>query len=607
MAAAPRSSGVYIMKDAQERVIYVGKANDLKNRLGSYLAGRDTRPMLPFLLAKVSDIEFITTVTAKEALILENNLIKKHRPRYNVFLRDDKTYYLLMLDPADKFPRLHLVRKRSNSSALYFGPYPSGLAAKETLRFVQKVFLLRSCRNREFQLRTRPCLEYQIKRCLAPCGGLIKEEEYRKLTDSAVSFLKGRKRELISELKRQMREASEDLNYEEAALLRNRVTALENILERQNVEGAGAGDKDVFGISGDNDVYQLCILFVRGGKLLGRKSFLPVRTKADMTEFISAALKQYYLTACLPEEIMIPGKLPDAGDIAEWLSDSQKKKVSIAFPRRGAKKALLDMACANARELLAAARKKETMKEELLEILRDRLSLSTLPRRIEGYDISNISGKNAVGAMAVFANGEPDKLGYRLFRLRADDRPDDYAMMRQLLARRFAGVEPKPDLIVIDGGKGQLNVALTVLKDLQIKADVVGLAKEKRPVIAGKSSRRLKVKKHEDRVYLPGRKDPVYLSSLPEALSALQWLRDEAHRIALSYHRRLREKIDLRSALDVIPSVGGRRKKALLRHFGSLQQVRNASINELASVPGIGRELAEKIYSGLRGEGAERK
>ena len=602
MTSAPRSPGVYIMLDAPGKVIYVGKASDLKSRIGSYFTGKDTRPMAPFLMARVNDIEFITTATEKEALILENNLIKKHRPRYNVILRDDKTYYHLSLDPAERYPRLQLVRKRLNNTALYFGPYPSGLAAKETLRFVQQVFPLRTCRNRDFQLRPRPCLEYQIGRCLAPCKGLIDEAAYRKLAESVVSFLQGRRRELISDLKNQMEEAAQDLNYEEAARLRDRIGALELALEKQNVDWGGAQDQDVLGIHVDQDTNQLCILFVRGGKLLGSKSFTPLKTKADKGEIISSALQQYYDGSNLPEEIILPCHLPDENVIAEWLADKKQKKVLITVPRRGAKKALLDMACANARELLTSDQKKEEQKTASLQILQDKLSLSQLPRRIECYDISNISGKNAVGSMVVFQDSEPDKSSYRRFRIKAIDEPDDYGMMREVLTRRFTGSDPLPDLVVVDGGKGQLNVALSVLSELKIKLDVIGLAKEERAYLAAKNKLRGKAVKSEDRVYLPRRKDAVFLSSRPAALSLLQRVRDEAHRFAVSYHHKLKQKNDFHSILDTIPDIGKERKKILLKHFGSARQVQNASLEDLQKVPGIGKELAEKIYSHLRNE-----
>jgi len=599
MTSAPRCPGVYMMQDASGKVIYVGKANDLKNRISSYLTGRDTRPMAPFLMARASDIAFITTATEKEALILENNLIKKHRPRYNVILRDDKTYYHLSLDPAETFPRLRLVRKRQNDAALYFGPYPSGLAAKETLRFIQRIFPLRTCRDRDFQLRARPCLEYQIGRCLAPCKNRIDEAAYRTLVENAVSFLRGRRRELISDLKKQMEQAAQELNFEEAARLRNRIGALSHALEQQHVDGGSETDKDVLGVFSDSETHRICILFVRAGKLTGSKSFTPVKTKADREEILSSALRQHYDEAGLPEEILLPYSLPDEAVLLEWLAEKQQKRVRITVPRRGAKKALVDLACANARELQASDRRKEEQKEAALLFLQEKLMLAALPRRIECFDISNLGGKSAVGSMVVFQDGEPDKSGYRRFRVRGPDEPDDYGMMREVLTRRFQGPDPAPDLLVVDGGKGQLNVALAVLSDLKIKLDVIGLAKEERSFLAAKRRLQGKPAKSEDRVYLPRRKDAIYLSSSPAALALLQRLRDEAHRFAVSYHRKVKTKNDLSSVLDAIPDIGPSRRTLLLKYFGSAQQVRKASLEDLQKVPGIGRELAEKIYSAL--------
>ncbi|MBP9650633.1 MAG: excinuclease ABC subunit UvrC [Syntrophaceae bacterium] len=599
MTSAPRCPGVYMMQDASGKVIYVGKANDLKNRISSYLTGRDTRPMAPFLMARASDIAFITTATEKEALILENNLIKKHRPRYNVILRDDKTYYHLSLDPAETFPRLRLVRKRQNDAALYFGPYPSGLAAKETLRFIQRIFPLRTCRDRDFQLRARPCLEYQIGRCLAPCKNRIDEAAYRTLVENAVSFLRGRRRELISDLKKQMEQAAQELNFEEAARLRNRIGALSHALEQQHVDGGSETDQDVLGVFSDSETHRICILFVRAGKLTGSKSFTPVKTKADREEILSSALRQHYDEAGLPEEILLPYSLPDEAVLLEWLAEKQQKRVRITVPRRGAKKALVDLACANARELQASDRRKEEQKEAALLFLQEKLMLAALPRRIECFDISNLGGKSAVGSMVVFQDGEPDKSGYRRFRVRGPDEPDDYGMMREVLTRRFQGPDPAPDLLVVDGGKGQLNVALAVLSDLKIKLDVIGLAKEERSFLAAKRRLQGKPAKSEDRVYVPRRKDAIYLSSSPAALALLQRLRDEAHRFAVSYHRKVKTNNDLSSVLDAIPDIGPSRRTLLLKYFGSAQQVRKASLEDLQKVPGIGRELAEKIYSAL--------
>jgi len=598
VSAFPRSPGVYLMKDQAQKIIYVGKANDLKSRVASYFTGKDSRPMAPFLMARVHDIEFINTATAKEALILENNIIKRHHPRYNVTLRDDKTYYHLSLDPTDKFPRLQLVRKRLNNAALYFGPYPSGLAAKETLRFVQQIFPLRSCRNRDFKLRPRPCLEYQIGRCLAPCSGLIDGEAYRKLVDNAVSFLQGRSRELISDLKKQMHEASQALNYEDAARLRDRIAALEHALEKQNVESAGHTDQDVLGFFVQDNNFQICILFVRGGKLLGSKSFAPMKTKEDINAIISSCLTQYYDSdVVLPDEIIIPCRLSDEDVITEWLSEKKGGKIRLTAPSIGTKNALLALANDNARHLWEASHKSQEQKTFALALLQEKLSLARLPRRIECYDISNLSGKHAVGSMVVLQDGEPDKNSYRRYRITSLDEPDDYGMMHEMLSRRFVSGENPPDLVVVDGGKGQLGIALAVFQDLKIKTDVIGLAKEERALRPGKSIAKRKSGKSEDRVYLPGRKDALYLSAWPQALRILQQARDEAHRFALRYHHRIKQTDDLRSVLDDIPDIGAERRTRLLKHFGSARAVKEASMEALQKVPGIGKALAEKIFA----------
>ena len=638
VASFPKSPGVYLMKDAAKKIIYVGKANDLKSRVTSYFTGKDTRPMAPFLMARAHDIEFINTATSKEALILENNLIKRHRPRYNVTLRDDKTYYHLSLDPTEKFPRLQLARKRLNQSALYFGPYPSGLAAKETLHFAQQIFPLRTCRNRDFQLRPRPCLEYQIGKCLAPCKGLIDEDVYGKMVRNVISFLQGRRRELITELKKQMNEASQELHFEEAARLRDRIAALEHALEKQNVDGDQEKDQDVIGLYEQDKNYQLCILFVRGGKLLGSKSFAPLKARMDIAEIISSCLTQYYDGEVnIPDEIIIPDHLPDEDVIVAWLTEkknhgyesqvrqrdiipsaerdcstykfqctsflklkSHKKKVILTVPSIGTKNALLEMANENARNLWTAAYTSRKQKENALQTLQNQLSLTKLPRRIECYDISNISGKNAVGSQVVFQDGDADKSSYRRYRIETLEEPDDYGMMYEVLSRRFANTENLPDLVVVDGGKGQLNVALSVLKDLKIRLDVIGLAKEERAFISSKSMAKKKSTKSEDRVYLPGRKDAIYLSAYPQALRLLQQIRDEAHRFALSYHHQVKEKEDMESVLDGIADVGESRKKKLLKHFGSVKGIQEATLDELQNIPGLGKSLAEKIYNALR-------
>ncbi|HPK52916.1 MAG TPA: excinuclease ABC subunit UvrC [Smithellaceae bacterium] len=604
VALAPRCAGVYLMKDAAGKIIYIGKANDLKSRVNSYFTGKDTRPMAPFLLSRISDIEFINTATEKEALILENNLIKQHHPRYNVIMRDDKTYYHLCLDPDEYFPRLQLVRRMQNKRARYFGPYPSGGAAKEALRFVLSIFPLRTCRDRDFQLRRRPCLEYQIRRCPAPCAQLIDEDGYNKLVIGALAFLGGHGRRLIADLKTSMDEAAEKLHYEEAARLRDRIAALNHVLEKQNVAWTAGRDQDVFGVYETAGHFQLCLLFVRGGKLLGKKSLAPVKSPADMAEVLSAVIRQYYDGgADIPPEVIVPLNLPDAAIIAEWLSDKKGMKVGLAVPVRGDKKNLLELAQNNARSIWEQEHKKDEQKTGALKILQEKLLLKNLPRRIECYDISNIGGSHAVGSMVVLQDGEPDKSGYRRFRIRTVRGADDYAMMREVLSRRFARSEELPDLIVVDGGKGQLNIALAVLKELQIDIGAVGLAKEGRSLPGRGSS----ADKSADRVFLPKRKNPLFLLRWPHALALLQRVRDEAHRFAVAYHRRLKEKYDLMSVLDNIPDIGAERRKSLLKHFEAVSRIGQATCAELQQVEGIGRELAEKIHAYFSVRGHERE
>jgi excinuclease ABC subunit C len=400
-----------------------------------------------------------------------------------------------------------------------------------------------------------------------------------------------------------MEEAAQNLNFEEAARLRDRVAALEHALEKQNVDWGGEKDQDVLGVYAHDNNYQLCILFVRAGKLLGSKSFAPVKMKMEQAEIVSSCLTQYYDGgANIPDEIIIPCHLQDEEVITEWLTDKKEKKVVLTIPSRGTKNALLDMAVDNARGLWESGQKREEQKTAGMKILQEKLSLVKLPQRIECYDISNVSGKHAVGSMVVFQDGEPDKNSYRRYRIKTLSEPDDYAMMYEVLARRFARGENLPDLVVVDGGKGQLNVALSVLKDLKIKIDVIGLAKEERVIFSGKGVSKKKTGKSEDRVYLPRRKDAIYLSNWPQALHMLQQVRDEAHRFALSYHHQIKLKNDLSSILDDIPDVGEARRKILLKHFGSVKQVQEASLDELQKVSGIGKELAEKIYSYLRNE-----
>ncbi len=601
----PARTGVYIMKDREGKVIYVGKAKNLRDRVRSYIKGNDARPMIPFLLARIEDLDFVVTDTEKEALILENNIIKENRPRYNVYFRDDKTYYSLRIDLREPFPWFQLVRRVKKDGARYLGPYPSGLAAKETLHFLQQAFPLRTCSDRVFRQRRRPCIEYEIRRCLGPCCGLVAPEDYRKLVDDAVAFLEGRGRGLLRELRERMEKASEALEFEEAALVRDRITAIERTLEKQSVASSAFRDQDVFGSYREGTLTQVFALHIRSGNILGKKKFPLVRLAVEPSEILSSLLKQYYSEGqFIPEEIITAEEIEDREVVEEWLSEKKGRKVSIVSPRRGERRRLLRMAERNAENAFKADRNLEAG-EMALKILAEKLHLKRRPDRIECFDISNIGGQSAVGAMVTFVGGKPEKAGYRHFRIRGVEGADDYAMLREVLERRYRRRETLPDLIVMDGGKGQLGIALSVLRELGIEGpDVVGLAKG---ITGGggagphKGTTRKVVPREEDRVYLAGRKDPVYISRYPAAYFFLQRIRDEAHRFAINHHRKLMVQRATRSLLDDIVGIGPKRKKALLARFGDVAGIRAASVEELMAAGSLSRKAAETILDHLRG------
>lgn len=600
----PARTGVYIMKDREGKVIYVGKAKNLRDRVRSYIKGNDARPMIPFLLGRIDDLDFVITDTEKEALILENNIIKKNRPRYNVYFRDDKTYFSLRIDLREPFPWFQLVRRVKKDGARYLGPYPSGLAAKETLHFLQQVFPLRTCSDRVFRHRRRPCIEYGIRRCLGPCCGLVAPGDYRKLVADAIAFLEGRGRKLLQELRERMEKASEALEFEEAARVRDRIAAIERTLEKQSVASSAFRDQDVYGSYREGALTQVFALHIRNGNILGKKKFPLVRLAAEPSEILSSLLKQYYSEGqFIPEEIIAAEEIEDREVIEEWLSEKKGKKVSILHPRRGERRRLLRMAERNAENAFKADRNLESG-EMALKILAEKLHLKRQPHRIECFDISNIVGQSAVGAMVTFLGGRPEKAGYRHFRIRGVEGADDYAMLREVLERRYRRREDLPDLILMDGGKGQLGIALSVLRELGIEAaDVVALAKGttgsgKTEPHAG-TTRKI-VPREEDRVYLAGRKDPVYISRYPAAYFFLQRIRDEAHRFAITHHRKLMVQRATRSLLDDIAGVGPKRKRALLSRFGDVAGIRAASVEELMAAGSLSRKTAEEILDHLR-------
>ena len=621
---APRAPGVYIMKDGDGKVIYVGKANDLGIRTRAYLNLTDKRTMLPFLTSRIRSVEYIVTETEKEALILENNLIKQHRPRYNVFFRDDKTYFSIRIELQNQpFPRLQLVRQVKKDGARYFGPYPSSSAAKETLHFLQSIFSLRTCRDRVFtNHHRRPCLEYQIKRCLAPCAGLVDGDTYGRLVRDSIVFLEGRGKGLLADLAARMKTAAAELNFEEACLLRDRIAAIETTLEKQRIVSAQFKDQDVFGLYRKKDQTQILVFQIRNGKLLGKNAFPLIGLRTESAEILSALIIQYYDgNSDIPAEIIIPCPLEDNAVIAEWLTDKRGKKISLRTPRQGPARDILMMAADNAQSMFEAGQQGRDNTEAALLQLTRTLGLKNTPRHMEGVDISNVSGKYAVGSLVTFKDGRPWKEGYRRYRIRTIADMDDYGMMREILHRRYAKKENLPDLLMVDGGKGQLNVATTLCHDLGIESvDIISLAKEKStaspvsltPVNGISASTNLfsarkkqqissdLLTKLEDRVYLHRRKDPVYIARHPQACFLLQQLRDEAHRFALAYHHKLKERHDFHSLLDEIPGIGKARKKELLSHFGDIKKVTAAATEDLQKVKGISKRLADIVHAFLK-------
>ncbi|MDZ4165528.1 MAG: excinuclease ABC subunit UvrC [Smithellaceae bacterium] len=591
---APRAPGVYLMKDRAGKVIYVGKANDLRARVGAYLSHTDSRFMIPFLVSQVMDVEFIVTETEKEALILENNLIKAHRPRYNVDFRDDKAYYHIRLAVDSPFPRLELIRRPREDGARYFGPYPSSASARETLRFIQQIFPLRTCRDRDLKSRRRACLEFGIRRCLAPCVGLIDRDSYRKLVQDTVAFLEGRVKGLLHDLHGRMLVQAEGLNYEAAARLRDRIEAVRKTLERQNVHSPFPLDQDIFGIYQEGNMSQICALFIRRGDLMEKRAFPLLSAPGDEKAILSSLIKQYYLGgAYIPDEIVLPVVPEDREMLAELLRERRDRRVTIRMPRRGRLRELIRLARVNAGNIYKMERHGGDP-HAIPGRLAEKLGLAKEPRIIECYDISNLGGSYAVGSRVTFRDGLPWKAGYRRFRIRTLTGADDYGMMYEVLHRRFSGEKKdaeRPDLIIVDGGKGHLAVALAVLKDLGVTGiEAISLAKESR-----REPRPGGLCKDEERIYLPGRKDPLYPSRWPPLLMFLQRIRDEAHRFARGYHRKLKEKGDLASRLDLIPGIGQTRRKALLSHFDQVGMIAEASLEELSKVPGLGRKTAERI------------
>ncbi len=601
----PDRPGVYVMKDESGRVLYVGKASSLRSRVRSYFQSpqglaRRTRS----LVECISDFECMVTDSEVEALILENNLIKRHRPRFNVRLRDDKTYPFIKITTAETFPRAIVTRRVEQDGSRYFGPYADVKGMRETLRFLRDLFPVRTCSKRiDEGSRERPCLNYQIEKCLAPCAGRITREAYMEVIRQISLFLEGRQEMLVREMRRRMEAASRSLDFEAAAALRDRIRAMERVIERQKIVLRSGRDIDIIGFwrDGARDGAETCVevFFVRGGKLIGRERFFMVSMvgAADTpdTEMLAAFLKQYYSDASfVPREVVVQVDLEERDAIEAWLANKRGGKVEVIAPLRGEKKRLVDMVRDNARLGLEEARARVMRDAEMeggaLVDLQQALGLSGPPQRIEAFDISTIQGADAVGSLVVFERGRPAKSAYRRFKIRTVQGQDDFAMMREVVARRcrralerpdsrFGGL---PDLVLIDGGKGQLGAAIEALRESGLgHIPAAGLAKE-----------------HE-LLYVEGRKDPVALPRDSRALLLLQRVRDEAHRFAVSYHRQLRTKRATLSMLEEVPGVGRKRLKALLAAFRSVRAMREATIDDLARVPGMTRKVAELVKRAL--------
>lgn len=602
LSTYPTEPGVYLMSGENDEILYVGKAKQLRNRLRSYFSAvGDGRLHIPLLMEKVQRIEVIITDTEKEALLLENTLIKKYRPRYNIDLRDDKTYVSVRIDLRQPFPALRVVRQVKQDGARYFGPYSSAAAIRETLKEIYRIFPLRHSSIERCSKRGRPCLFHQIGQCSAPCHGKISQAEYRKLVIGAVDLLEGRESAVISLLQERMRKASAEMQFEAAARCRDQIQAIEKSVEKQKVTDYGGGNQDVIGIHRDGGEVEIALLFIRQGKLIGRRSY-PLEWTLDLPELLSGFLQQYYAReVVMPDQLLLPFALEDGSVLSEWLSEKHGQKITLLAPQRGEKKRLCRLAQRNAREAYRQRGNRRVAREKLLVELQGKLQLPELPRRIECFDISNIQGTHSVGSMAVLLKGDPASAEYRRFKIKTVAGADDYASLAEVLHRRLQrGVEERnlPQMILIDGGKGQLGVLSAVLEEfgLQDRIGAVGIAKSR--VVANVRGRA--VERSEERFFLPGRKNPVSFRSGSATLFLLERLRDEAHRFAIEYHRKLRSKATLRSSLEDIPGVGPARRRAILKHFGSLKRVNSASIEDLQQVSGLSAQLAETIHRNLK-------
>jgi len=602
----PAQSGVYLMKDATGKIIYVGKAVNLRSRVRSYFHASVDSPKTMRLASQVADIDFIVTESELEALLQEMTLIKRYRPRYNIRLKDDKSYPYIKITWQDDFPKVFVTRRMQSDGARYFGPYTHVWAVHETLHTLRKVFPYLTCDRIITGQDKRACLYYDIGLCSAPCIGATSRAEYRTMIDQLCLFLEGKTEAIVDDLRSKMAAAAESLEFERAARFRDRLQAIQRVVERQRVISPELTDQDVIAMARMDGSACVQVFFIRQGKLIGREYFVLEGAEGeDLPELMTSFVKQFYDSApFVPPEILLQTDIEEAQIIAAWLRSKRGgEKVQLHLPRPGTEQDLVQMAAENAAQTLMMLRAQweadQNKQVVALTELQAALNLEQAPTRIECYDISNIQGTNAVGSMVVFVKGVARKSDYRRFKIRTVEGANDFAMLQEVLRRRFRhALEPQgeplspgaqadpfarfPDLVIIDGGKGQLKAALEVLEELGLDTiPVVSLAKQ------------------QEEIFMPGRSESIQLPRDSQALFLVQRIRDEAHRFALGYHRTLREKTGLASQLDVIPGIGPRRRQALLKRFGSLEAIREASVDDLASVQGMTRQAAEQLKANL--------
>ena len=590
----PTTPGVYLMRDAEGNILYVGKAANLHQRVRSYFAARQKlSPKLKRMVARVNDFDFFVTSSEQEALILELNLIKRHHPRYNVRLKDDKTFPYLKIDLGEDWSRVQITRRLEEDGARYFGPFASARSVRQTLKMIKGIFPFRSCSKTITGTNLRPCLEYHIRHCLGPCIGAVSQEEYTEVIRQVILFLEGKQERVVQELEGKMEKAAEALDFEKAALLRDQIQAVNKVVEGQRIATTVRGEQDAIALASDKDQAYVQVFFIRNGKLIGRENFVLQGTRyEEPPQIMTSFIKQFYASApYIPPVLLLQHPVEDARVIEDWLQSKKGAKVHIQVPRRGNKKQLMKLVAENAERGLEQLKIKQlaapaTLSAALAEIERE-LRLPRLPLRMEGYDISNIQGTAAVGSMVVFDKGTPKPSHYRRFRIKAVAGANDYAMLREVLRRRFKRSLKSdasdtwvilPDLILIDGGKGQLNAALSAMDEVGTGSmPMASLAKE------------------NEEIFVPQRAKPIILPRQSPGLQLLQRLRDEAHRFALGYHQKIHKRETFASALDTIPGVGPKCKRALLKQFGSVRAIKEASIEELAATRSISQSLARRI------------